>query len=85
MAQLTIDGITAYTDNANMPWSLNQLDANTYEFSVHSGDHWTSPAYNDGTAERDELSFFSTRYSEGTQINLSETITIQPGPTNTAG
>jgi hypothetical protein len=85
MATLTIDGITAYTDSAGEPWSLNQLDANTYQFSIRSGDHFSSPSYSDGTAvERDELSFFDARYSEGTQINLSETITVQPGPTNTA-
>lgn len=87
--QLTIDGITGQTQNASMPWSLNQLDANTYEFSVHSGDHWTNVpgGWNDvtsgGGAERDEIGF-SQLYAEGTQINLSETITIQPGPTNTA-
>jgi hypothetical protein len=83
----TVDGQTVYTDNANKSWSLTEPDANTLQFSVHAGDNWASAgwsdAVNDGGANRSEVQF-EQLYSAGTQINVSETLTVQPGPTNTA-
>jgi hypothetical protein len=83
----TVDGESVEAENANRSWSLTEPDANTLEFSVHSGDYWSSGSWsdltNDGGANRSEIQFSPT-YSAGTQINISETLTIQPGPTNTA-
>ncbi|UPK02263.1 heparin lyase I family protein [Bradyrhizobium sp. 170] len=79
----TVDGYSAQAQNANQPWSLTQLNANTLQFSVRSGDRWSVGGYSDNGANRSEIQF-SPLYAAGTQINLSETITIQPGPTNTA-
>ncbi|MCK1511739.1 hypothetical protein IVB22_03980 [Bradyrhizobium sp. 190] len=82
-ARFTVDGIGAQAQNANQPWSLTQRDANTLQFSVRSGDRWSVGNYSDNGANRSEIQF-SPLYAAGTQINMSETITIQPGPTNTA-
>jgi hypothetical protein len=83
----TVDGYSAQAQNANRPWSLTKPNANTLQFSVRSGDHWSVGSYSDltmnGGANRSEIQF-SPLYAEGTQINMSETITVHPGPTNTA-
>jgi hypothetical protein len=83
----TVDGYSVQAENANQPWSLTEPSVNTLRFSVQSGDHWSVGSYSDLTmdagANRSEIQF-SPHYSAGTQINLSETLTIQPGPTNTA-
>jgi hypothetical protein len=83
----TVDGQTVYTNNANQPWSLTERDSNTLQFSVRAGDNWAnggwSDAVNDGGANRSEIQF-EPLYAAGTQINVSETLTVQPGPTNTA-
>ena len=82
-SMFTVDGYSAQAQNANQPWSLTQPDANTLQFSVQSGDRWSVGGYSDSGANRSEIQF-SPLYAAGTQINMSETITIQPGPTNTA-
>jgi hypothetical protein len=79
----TVDGYSAQAENANQAWSLTQPDANTLQFSVRSGDTWRTSGYTDSGANRSEIQF-GQQYSAGTQMNLSETITVQPGPTNTA-
>jgi hypothetical protein len=84
---ITVNGYTAGVQNANQTWSLTQVDANTLRFSVRSGDHWSTAGWSDLTndkgANRSEIEF-SPKYAAGTQINISEQLTIQPGPTNTA-
>ncbi len=82
-AAFNVGGQSVQAENANKSWSLTQLNSNTLRFSVHSGDHWTSGSYNDSPSERSEIQF-APLYSAGTQINVSETITVQPGPVNTA-
>ena len=86
-SHFTVNGESVQAENANQSWSLTEPNANTLQFSVHSGDNWTSgswsDAVNDGGANRSEIQFSPT-YSAGTQINISETLTVQPGPTNTA-
>lgn len=72
----SIDGIACQNDNPNRSWSMVKLSDYVLRTELRSGDRWS-----DGT-ERCEVSFFNTRYSNGTQINLSETITVQPGPVN---
>jgi Polysaccharide lyase len=86
-SRIMVGGIAASVQNANQPWSLTEPDANTLQFSVHSGDHWSTSGWsdltNDAGAERSEIEFSPT-YAVGTQINVSEQLTVQPGPTNTA-
>jgi hypothetical protein len=84
---ISVNGYTAGVQNANQMWSLTKLDANTLRFSVRPGDHWSTAGWSDLTndkgANRSEIEF-SPKYAAGTQINISEQLTIQPGPTNTA-
>ena len=86
-SQFTVDDETVLAQNANKSWSLTQPDANTLRFSVQSGDYWSTSGWsdltNDGGANRSEIEF-SPRYAAGTQINISETLTVEPGATNTA-
>jgi hypothetical protein len=86
-SQFTVDGQSVEAANANKSWSLTEPDANTLQFSVHSGDNWSTSGWSDATndrgANRSEIEF-SQKYAAGTQINVSEQLTIQPGPTNTA-
>src|ERR1700738_337380 len=80
-SHFTVNGESVQAENANQSWSLTEPNANTLQFSVHSGDNWTSgswsDAVNDGGANRSEIQFSPT-YSAGTQINISETLTVQP-------
>jgi hypothetical protein len=84
---ITFDGYTAGVQNADQTWSLTKPDGNTLRFSVRSGDYWSTAGWSDLTndkgANRSEIEF-SPKYAAGTQINISEQLTIQPGPTNTA-
>jgi Polysaccharide lyase len=84
---ITVDGLAAYTQNANKSWSVTEPDSNTLQFSVHSGDHWSTNGWsdltNDGGAERSEVSF-NQLYSQGTQINVGYQLTVEPGSPNTA-
>ncbi|SIO34856.1 Polysaccharide lyase [Bradyrhizobium erythrophlei] len=86
-SRITIDGHTASVQNANDSWSLTEPDSNTLQFSVHSGDHWSTATWsdltNDNGAERSELSI-DPNYAQGTQVNLGYQLTVQPGLANTA-
>jgi Polysaccharide lyase len=86
-SRFTVDGESVEAANANKSWSLTEPDANTLQFSVHSGDNWSTSGWSDLTndrgANRSEVEFSPT-YAAGTQINVSEQLTVQPGPTNTA-
>jgi Polysaccharide lyase len=86
-SRITIDGTSAMVQNANQPWSLTEPDANTLQFSVHSGDHWSTTGWSDLTndfgAERSEIAL-SPNYSPGTQINVDYQLTVEPGSANTA-
>src|SRR5579872_6921637 len=70
-SRITVDGHMASVQNANQPWSLTQSDANTLQFTVKSGDHWSTAGWsdltNDAGAERSEIAF-SPNYAAGTQI-----------------
>src|SRR5438034_1928666 len=84
---ITVDGLAAYTQNANRSWSLAAPNDHTLQMSVHSGDHWSTTGWSDliddGAAERSEVSF-NQLYSQGTQVNVDYQLTVQPGPANTA-
>ncbi|SIO34660.1 Polysaccharide lyase [Bradyrhizobium erythrophlei] len=86
-SRITIDGHTASVQNSNESWSLTSPDTRTLRFEVHSGDHWSSATWSDLTdnrgAERSEVSF-SPNYSQGTQINVSYQLMVQPGQANNA-
>lgn len=78
-ASYSIDGIQCQNDNPNKAWSMVKLSDYSLRHEVRSGDQWQ-----DGT-ERDECSFFNTRYAAGVKINLFDNFIVQPGPVNSAG
>jgi hypothetical protein len=86
-SMIGIDGNSTIVQNANQPWSLTSPDTHTLRFEVHSGDHWSNANWSDLTqnnaAERSEVALLP-QYGEGTQVNLSYQLTVQPGATNTA-
>jgi hypothetical protein len=86
-SRITVDGESSIVQNANQSWSLTEPDTNTLQFSVHSGDHWSTTGWsdlvNDAGAERSEIAF-SPNYTQGTQINVGYQLMVQPGSANTA-
>jgi hypothetical protein len=86
-SNIKIDGTSTIVQNANQSWSLTEPDTHTLQFSVHSGDHWSTAGWSDLTmdngAERSEVALLP-QYAQGTQINVAYQLTVQPGLANTA-
>ena len=84
-----IDGKNVGNQNASKAWSLTQLDDYAVRLEVRAGDLWVNPHYNDAGNNRNEVAYGdlngATIYPEGVQLNLSMTVTIEPGPVSTSG
>jgi hypothetical protein len=80
-SQFQIDGVDVDTQNASKAWSLKNPDPYTLQFEVRSGDRYQ---HDSAGSERNEIQF-SPHYAEGVQTGIEATLTIQPGPLNTAG
>src|SRR5579871_5082120 len=77
---LTLDGEQYMIQDAGSPWSIEMPDASTLRFEVQPGDVW----YDDPSSKnRSEVAMQDT-ISDGTQINLSYGMDIEPGAANTA-
>jgi hypothetical protein len=85
-----IDGKDVTNQNANKSWSLKKIDDYTLRFEVRSGDVWyNTSGGHDNTTNRNEVADgkdggSTVTYPEGETLQLSETITIEPGPKNTS-
>lgn len=89
-ATYQIDGKDVTNQNANKSWSLKKLDDYTLRFEVRSGDVWYNTAgQGDRSTNRNEVADgagggSTVTYPEGETLQLSETITIEPGSRNTS-
>jgi hypothetical protein len=81
-ARYQVGGIDCWNDNANKAWSIKQLDDYTLRFEVRQNDRYSSdPA----DSNRSEVVFYHGDFRPaGRELELSETITVQPGPVSTA-
>ena len=78
---ITIAGRTFRVENANQPWSLNQLGPNRFRFELRSGDIWPNPG---GFTERTEINTGGYLYPPATTITVSYNFMLEPGPVNIA-
>jgi hypothetical protein len=82
-----VGGIECFNNNANKSWSIKQLDDYTLRFEVRQGDQYSSTGYTDPpNANRSEIAFYHGDFRPaGKELEVSEIITVQPGPISTAG
>src|SRR5262249_4971017 len=78
---ITIAGRTLRVENANQPWSLNQLGPNRFRFELRSGDIWPNRG---GFTELTEIAAGGYFYPPGTTTTVSYNFMLEPGPVNIA-
>src|ERR1700704_2514806 len=76
----TLDGRKFMVQDSGSPWSLETPSASTLRFEVRQGDHF---APDPTTKNRSEIAMQGV-IKDGTPINLSYSIDIEPGAANTA-
>ena len=84
---ITIAGRTWGVENANQPWSTNELGPNDFRFELRSGDIWPNPG---GFTERTEI--FGAYWEiyggylipPGTTVSVCYDFMLEPGDANIA-
>ena len=78
---LSMDGQSYAVQDAGAGYSLSASNSNTLHFEVHAGDVWS--AVDPSTKNRSEIAGV-TQFNPGTQVNVSYSMTLEPGAANTA-
>ncbi|KQT69595.1 hypothetical protein ASG54_05675 [Aureimonas sp. Leaf460] len=81
---LAFDNEVFEVDSARHPWSIQALDDDSLRFELRDGDRHPWDAQNWHTAERSEVSTSLHPVANGTAIQLSYGMLIEPGAANTA-
>src|SRR5688572_1613140 len=79
-ADIAVDGLPYYVQNADRPWSLQRPEPGTLRFELRPGDVWPQ---DEPIKERTEIAG-DTVYAAGEEITIRYVFRVEPGPENTS-